>query len=171
MYCSRMSIFGVLNTKNHSVESNFFADFEPIWLSKKYNIKFPFLGQKVEIQNFKILYALQKGRNIVRSFVKTPLFLHPSPHGGGCNLIYCNPVNYSNNSLEELYERACGCARAVRQKKFQENQIFSTFLQNKWVRARFPGVQPRVHSCNACQWIHAVWLPGCNRSSKTQKSR
>ena len=82
MYCSRMSIFGVLNTKNHSVESNFFADFESIWLSKKYHIKLSFLGKIIEIQNFKILYALRKGRNIVRSFVKTAKFLHP-PQGGG----------------------------------------------------------------------------------------
>ena len=82
MYCSRMSIFEVLNTKNHSVESSFFAHFESIWLSKKYNIKLLFLGQKVEIQNFKTLYALRKGRNIVRSFVKTAKFLHPLSRGG-----------------------------------------------------------------------------------------
>ena len=33
--------------------------------------------KKLKLKNFKILYALQKGRNIVRSFVKTPLFLLP----------------------------------------------------------------------------------------------
>ena len=32
--------------------------------------------KKSKLKNFKILHALQKGRNIVRSFVKTPLFLH-----------------------------------------------------------------------------------------------
>ena len=34
-----------------------------------------------KLKNFKILYALRKGRNIVRSFVKTPLFLHPPLRG------------------------------------------------------------------------------------------
>ena len=34
MYCSRMSIFGVLNTNNHSFESSFFAHFDRFWISK-----------------------------------------------------------------------------------------------------------------------------------------
>ena len=40
--------------------------------------------KKSKLKNFKILYALRKGRNIVRSFVKTPMFLHPLtlPVGG-----------------------------------------------------------------------------------------
>ena len=33
--------------------------------------------KKSKLKNFKILYALRKGRNIVRSFVKTAKFLHP----------------------------------------------------------------------------------------------
>ena len=37
--------------------------------------------KKSKLKNFKILYALQKGRNIVRSFVKTAKFLHPLDKG------------------------------------------------------------------------------------------
>ena len=37
--------------------------------------------KKSKLKNFKILYALRKGRNIVRSFVKTAKFLLPSARG------------------------------------------------------------------------------------------
>ena len=50
MYCSRMSIFGVLNKKNQSVESDFFADFERFLMSKNDKLKLPILGQKDEIK-------------------------------------------------------------------------------------------------------------------------
>ena len=47
MFCSRMSIIRVFNVKNHGVESDFFADFERFWMSKKDKlIKLPFRGQK-----------------------------------------------------------------------------------------------------------------------------
>ena len=49
-FCSRMSILRVFNVKNHSVESDFFADFERFWMSKNDKLKLPILGQKNEIK-------------------------------------------------------------------------------------------------------------------------
>ena len=45
-----MSILRVFNVKNHSVESDFFADFEKFWMSKDDKLKLPILGQKDEIK-------------------------------------------------------------------------------------------------------------------------
>ena len=49
-FCSRMSILRVFNVKNHSVESDFFADFERFWISKNDKLKLSILGQKDEIK-------------------------------------------------------------------------------------------------------------------------
>ena len=49
-FCSRMSILRVFIVKNHSVESDFFADFERFWMSKNDKLKLPILGQKDEMK-------------------------------------------------------------------------------------------------------------------------
>ena len=49
-FCSRMNILRVFYVKNHTVESDFFADFERFWMSKNDKLKLPILGQKDEIK-------------------------------------------------------------------------------------------------------------------------
>ena len=49
-FCSRMKILRVFNAKNHTVVSDFFADFEIFWMSKNDKLKLSILGQKDEIK-------------------------------------------------------------------------------------------------------------------------
>ena len=82
MYCSRMSIFQFLTQKIIVLGQAFLLTLNQFDCPKNITSNCHF-QDKNEIQKFKILYALRKGRNIVRSFVKTPLFLHPPQGGGG----------------------------------------------------------------------------------------
>ena len=57
--------------------------------------------KKSKLKNFKILYAFRKGRNIVRSFVNTPLFLHP-PGGGAFVIIRSSSPKPTMNDFAKL---------------------------------------------------------------------
>ena len=43
--CTRMDVLTLQKLKNHRVESGFFADFEPFWMSKNDKLDLQILGQ------------------------------------------------------------------------------------------------------------------------------
>ena len=117
-----MSIVRVLNTKNCSVESNFFADFESIWLSKKYNVKLPFLGQNwnSKVQNTLCPSKRSKYRSIFRKDRKVP----PSS---------LSPLMYQSENKHENYDNQiinCGNNTVFQRKKFPKSRRLIHLWQN-----------------------------------------